>query len=130
MTRIAHAVRIRHGGKSERRDGRNALTMGTLDSLMVLISSAMPLRSPAPIPSTSSMMMTLLRTGGAPFPPFPPSKLSTWEPVTSPSARPRAFFPRESEALSSRTSRPDSAATSVAVVVFPSRGGARTRASG
>ena len=44
---------------------------------------------------------------------------NTCEPVTSPSASFNAFFDRASLALSSRTSRPDSLATNVAVVVFP-----------
>ena len=76
-------------------------------------------------------MMTTLRGGATGFPFFLPMlpKLRTCEPVTSPNACDRAFFERASEALSSRTSRPDSRPTSVAVVVLPMPGGPLRRAA-
>merc|ERR1719253_240866 len=65
-------------------------------------------------------MMHLLRAMGAFFPffLFAPPMLSndrTRDPVTSPNACPSAFLERASDAFSSRPSRPDSRATSVAV---------------
>lgn len=93
--------------------------MGTLLFFIIVISSDIPLLSPAPIPSTSSMIITRFCTVFFFIDSPEPLKLSTCEPVTSPSASPSAFLDRASEAFSSRTSRPDSRATRVAVVVFP-----------
>ncbi len=76
---------VRHARECNTR----ALTMGTFDFLIIWISSDMPPRSPAPIPSTSSMMMHLFRIGAL-FPLDSPvsSKVNAREPATSP-RRPR-----------------------------------------
>mmetsp|Transcript_23443 Transcript_23443/g.53505 ORF Transcript_23443/g.53505 Transcript_23443/m.53505 type:complete len:259 (+) Transcript_23443:1114-1890(+) len=101
-------------------------TMGTLLALIILTSSAMPARSPAPIPSTSSMMMQR-RLAGAGRPFFPPIA-RTWLPVTSPRDSRRPFCERQSLAFQAVTERPEASATRVAVVVFPMPGGPERRA--
>mmetsp|Transcript_16731 Transcript_16731/g.52319 ORF Transcript_16731/g.52319 Transcript_16731/m.52319 type:complete len:350 (-) Transcript_16731:471-1520(-) len=86
-------------------------TTGTLELLISLMSSAEPPRSPAPMPSTSSMITHFFTT--AP----PASEFESRFTVS------RDFFDRASEAFVSTTWYPSDRATSVAIVDLPMPGG-------
>mmetsp|Transcript_8138 Transcript_8138/g.25068 ORF Transcript_8138/g.25068 Transcript_8138/m.25068 type:complete len:384 (+) Transcript_8138:2316-3467(+) len=105
--------------------------MGILLMPMVLMRSATPPRSPADMPSTSSMMSSVLVTSAMPPPARPNENVRlvtnsrtrfAVEPPTPLSTSPCAL-PRASDALTSITVYPPALAMSLAIDVLPMPGG-------